>query len=101
MTETIKVCPFVGQANDPETLVSFPSEWNCCHHVRTPVTVNFSHQNNSCLSHKFIECPVFLRERANLPLPTKLRAHPNRKQSFSVISWFLRLMGRSGNTLAR
>ena len=74
MDQSLNACPFLGMADDPDTLMAFASEWNCCHYAYPPVVVQFRHQQGFCLCSKFTDCPVFLRERQDMPLPLALRA---------------------------
>ena len=67
-----KACPFLGLCDDPGTLMSFPSGWNCCHHARPVEPINLEYQRKFCLTAKHAECALLGLQKFN-PLPPGLR----------------------------
>jgi len=59
-----KLCPHLGVEDDRETALSFPSEHNCCFHVKPPARVNLVQQREYCLSIKYTSCPIYSGESA-------------------------------------
>jgi hypothetical protein len=65
-------CPHLGLAEDPQTCLTYPSEWNLCHHVKQPRAVNLAYQRKTCLASTHTECPVF-QSAGQDRLPNSLR----------------------------
>jgi len=65
------ICPYLGLSNDPGTVLEFPSERNYCHHARPIAPINLRHQRLTCLSGKYVDCPVYKRVHLQ-PLPEDL-----------------------------
>ena len=71
-----KACPFLGLCDDPGTLMSFPSGWNCCHHARPVEPVNPEYQRKFCLTAKHAECALLgLQKMDQLPPGLRLVSH--------------------------
>ena len=66
------VCPFLGLTDDPQTSLSFPSQWNACHRTKPAFLPNLDHQRVYCLSESHVTCPIF-NKRAGAPLPEEVR----------------------------
>jgi LysM repeat protein len=86
MAETLRDCPFLGMAHDPQTKTSFPSVLNCCHHAKPVDVVDLSYQNDRCMSYQYITCPVFLRNKME-PLPGKLRGSHSHVSKQNKVKW--------------
>jgi hypothetical protein len=86
MAEMIKICPYLGMADDPATNTSFPSSWNFCYKAKPAEVVEFSHQHDFCLSENYINCPVFLRSEKKA-LPAKLRVPRDHLGRGHVFNW--------------
>ena len=67
-----QICPFLGQADDSETSIAFPSAWNYCHHAYPIEAINLDHQQNVCLRPRHQFCVVFQHSK-NEALPEELR----------------------------
>lgn len=55
----LKVCPHLGQRDDPATIYQYPTGGNFCHAVQPPSAVQIEHQENYCLSDRHVTCPLF------------------------------------------
>ena len=66
------ICPYLGIAEDPQTCLAYPSEWNLCQCARPAGRVSLEHQRTTCLLPGHTACPVFL-DGAGAPLPAHLR----------------------------
>ena len=66
------VCPFLGLSDDPQTSLSFPSQWNACHRTKPAFLPNLDHQRVFCLSESHVTCPIF-NKRAGAALPDEVR----------------------------
>ena len=86
MNEIIKICPYLGMADDPATNKSFPSNWNHCYHAKPVEVVEFAHQHEYCLSEKHVKCPVFQYE-GKTSLPAQFRAPRGQFSKKRSLSW--------------
>lgn len=86
MNETIKSCPYLGMADDPATNTSFPSLRNHCHHAKPVEAVEFTHQQDYCLSENYLKCLVFPR-KGKTSLPAKLRAPQSQFGKKRSLNW--------------
>ena len=66
------ICPNLGMAEDPQTCLAYPSEWNLCQRARPAAAVRLEHQRAACLLPVHTACPVYQSEQAK-PLPAHLR----------------------------
>jgi len=91
MNEIIKICPYLGMADDPATNTSFPSLWNYCHNSKPVEVVEFNHQHNYCLSEKHNKCPVYMRVLLSAgkkkPLPSHLRFSRSHFGNTETFNW--------------
>lgn len=67
-----RICPHLGLRDDATTSSGFPSIINACHRSDPIASPRFKHQEEFCLSEKYVKCPVFVRQYA-APLPEDLR----------------------------
>lgn len=65
-------CPHLGLADDEQTALAYPSEWNLCYRCQPPRPPDQEHQSNFCLEQAHATCPVFLAP-AGGQLPNVLR----------------------------
>ncbi len=86
MSETIKICPFLGMVDDRTTSTSFPSIMNCCYHAKPVEVVEFTHQHDFCLSENCINCPVYTRKDL-LPLPNEIRMPQSQYGRVNALNW--------------
>lgn len=71
----ISTCPYLGLQADPETQVSFPSQSNFCHHLKTPGPVGLEYQRTFCQSALHARCLVFPQGRhTRLPIEAQVIA---------------------------
>lgn len=87
----IKICPFLGTANDAETCSAYPSPRNYCHRARPVAVVDPQYQVTHCLTEWHSRCPVYAR-RDNGPLPKGLGYHhkmPRRQTPMLWVGLFL------------
>ena len=66
------ICPHLGMAEDPQTCLAYPSEWNLCQRARPAAAVRLEHQRAACLLPVHTACPVYQSEQAK-SLPAHLR----------------------------
>lgn len=64
-------CPFLGYIDDPETAISYPSNYNCCFHAKPVKSIILGHQAGFCLTSGYENCPIFQKEKLQ-PLPRHL-----------------------------
>jgi LysM repeat protein len=69
-------CTSLGLSDDADTSLAYPSNWNCCYRSLPVTSPRFNHQEEFCLSGKYLECPVFLSQQI-APLPAHIRSHHN------------------------
>lgn len=81
------ICPFLGLKEDPDSVLNFPSQGNCCHHAYPLSPVAISHQSKFCLTPNYLRCPVFISEKSS-PLPPQLIEKYNDKQLSKYIILF-------------
>ncbi len=67
-------CPYLGLAHDPDTVISKPSQWNLCFHVKRAAPVALEHQSSYCLSPGYRECEVF-KKNLTASLPNGIRGN--------------------------
>jgi hypothetical protein len=65
------ICPFLGLKEDPDSVLNFPSQGNCCHHANPITPVTTIHQSKFCLTSNYLRCPVYITDK-NAPLPPEL-----------------------------
>ncbi len=65
-------CPFLGFEDDPSTALAYPASYNFCFKAKPTAPVSLSHQRNLCLTEKYHDCPVYMKE-ASSPLPKAMR----------------------------
>lgn len=58
----MKVCPYLGKIEDPDTPVLFPSRVNGCHRSVKVWKPDLDTQEKNCLSENFVNCPVYLQK---------------------------------------
>jgi len=79
--EVSRTCPFLGLADDAQTPLAFPSDWNSCHYCKPVNSIKLDHQRMYCLSPSYKECIVYTQPMGN-PLPRKIRnRQPDRTQA--------------------
>jgi hypothetical protein len=66
------VCPYIGTETDPEIRFAYPSSGNYCLKVDPIEHITFHHQEETCLTPKFRQCPVY-QEYWVGPLPDEIR----------------------------
>ena len=54
-------CPYLGIADDAETALAYPSQWNCCFRKGASTSVSLEHQRNYCLATAYAGCPIYLQ----------------------------------------
>lgn len=89
------ICPYLGLKQDPNTVLEFPSERNYCHHARPVAPVNLRHQRLTCLTDRYVNCPVYQQSNPqtlpeNLTLPSFQRARQRRTM---LVLFFLLALG--------
>lgn len=52
-------CPYVGLADDPQSLASYPSHQNYCHKLNEPRPVKIEYQQRYCLENAYQRCLVY------------------------------------------
>jgi len=78
--EVSRTCPFLGLADDAQTPLAFPSDWNSCHYCKPVNSIKLDHQRIYCLSPNYKECIVYAQPIDN-PLPREIRnRQPDRTQ---------------------
>ena len=65
MFSKFRICPFLGQRDDKDTALSYPSVLNCCSHTLPVTAIDFEHQEEFCLSAKFLKCERYLVDPGN------------------------------------
>ncbi len=74
-----RICPFLGQIDDPETSLAFPSDQNYCHCATPPGVPRPDYQMSHCLTASFSACPVYAgKEKGPLPADIQLKANGGR-----------------------
>lgn len=68
-----RACPFFGSLQDPQTMLTYPSVMNRCHHGKPIVSPIFAHQTHYCLSNQYSSCPLLINETTK-SLPSGLRS---------------------------
>ena len=53
------VCPYLGMAGDPKSVLEFPSDGNFCYRVKKAAPVRISHQEKYCLVSAHVDCPIY------------------------------------------
>ena len=67
-----EICPYLGLKNDPSTSADYPSSINVCHHTLGKTTPKLNHQRSTCLTPKYLDCPIFSEPDA-IRMPKKIR----------------------------
>lgn len=87
------ICPYLGLRRDPSTVLEFPSERNHCHHARPIAPVNLRHQRLSCLTDRYVNCPVYHQSKAqSLPEDLLLPSFNQTRQRWVILGLFLFLI---------
>lgn len=74
------VCPFIGLASDPGSLLAYPARDNLCNNCHPALTPAFDHQDNFCLTNRYEACPAY--QSGVLPLDARhIASNPIRKSS--------------------
>ena len=93
VTNTPRICPFIGIRGDATTYSQFPSRQNHCHVPVHPEPIQPDHQRAYCLTTEHLQCPVYRQEGAvNLP-PELRRENPAQPVLRKWIVWLLSLIG--------
>ena len=87
-----RICPLLGQIDDPETSLAFPSEFNYCHGA-VPLSVpSLDYQMSHCLAAAFTQCPLYANKEKG-PLPAEIRLLGNKATISLANSPLLRILG--------
>lgn len=81
-------CPFLGLVDDPNTHMSFPSDSNCCYHVKPVSAINIEQQQVFCLTGNFENCKIYNRKVLST-LPEEFRVSKNRYRKEKSTNWKL------------
>lgn len=85
-------CPHLGLADDNQTFLAYPSDWNLCYHCRPPKAATFDHQSQFCLTAAYSNCSVYTAA-AGMAMPAALRnraRHPGKgKRRMVLVSIYL------------
>ncbi len=87
-----RICPFLGQIDDPETSLAFPSDQNYCHCAVPPGVPRPDYQMSHCLTASFSACPVYAGKEKG-PLPADMRLQTNGGRGPIQIFPLLRILG--------
>jgi hypothetical protein len=88
-----RICPFLGQLDDPETSLAFPSEFNYCHCAVPPSVPALDYQISCCLTASFTQCPVYANKDKN-PLPGEMKLHGTKAGGAGLLNLpLLRILG--------
>lgn len=69
---TLKRCPYLGSADDPETAALYPSPAGHCYRARPHEAVDLEHQEQFCLTEQHRTCPVLAQTTpGRLPKPLR------------------------------
>ena len=96
--EKARICPFLGLADDAQTALAFPSDWNCCHRCKPVGSIRLDHQRTYCLGPDHIHCTAYVQAPGHtLPRDLRNRYPPriyigNRVWKFILASGFLALI---------
>jgi LysM repeat protein len=71
-------CPYLGFEDDPSTALAYPTSYNFCFKAKPTAPVSLSHQRNLCLTEKYQDCPVYMKETPG-PLPKAIRGERTSK----------------------
>jgi LysM repeat protein len=96
-------CPYLGLHDDRFTSLAYPSDWNFCYRAKPPSSVDMSHQTEFCLGSQYVQCPIYLREKAG-PLPSALRGNaylPNSSRNLWITLLLLLLIILAAGVLFR
>jgi hypothetical protein len=66
-----EICPFLAAANDPDSVLSYPSTMNRCQKLGDPVEVTPEFQAEYCLRARHWFCPVYTGGVRRPPLPIR------------------------------
>jgi hypothetical protein len=77
-------CPFLGLAQDEETVMAFPATRNHCHRLRPAESVRLDYQRTHCLTFAHRHCPVLL-EPSPKKLPRGIAYEDVRRRSIFVV----------------
>lgn len=89
-------CPYLGLLDDADTSLAFPSVWSGCHRSHPTASPNLKHQAEYCLGENHCQCPVFLNQQEDAPLPVHLRAshsHAREPRRSSIRTFVFILVG--------
>jgi hypothetical protein len=62
-------CPYLGMLEDSDTSLAFPDVANHCFRVKSPATVDLSHQDTYCLTDRHPDCHVFQKAIITAAVP--------------------------------
>jgi len=85
-------CPFLGILSDEETRYGFPSQANYCHFTNPAQKIDLGHQESTCLTSEYKQCPICHPEVKKLPDKTQsgITARPRwrRPLEFFIVAIF-------------
>lgn len=93
------LCPHLGKSEDPDTAIRYPSEFNRCYAVEKAFQPVISHQDDYCLTCKYMSCPVLLHGSSvpeSLAVIRMEKAERRKTRRFSVPVLILVLLVISG-----
>lgn len=76
----LRACPHLGTQHDPDTVVSFPSNANCCFRFKKPVYIQLSDQEDLCLSGHYEDCHIFQNRTNHAGAPTAAAVTPHSRR---------------------
>lgn len=86
-------CPHLGLADDPQTALAYPSEWNLCYHCRPARPADLEHQSRYCLAPGHSACPIFLAAGgAAMPAALRLQATRRSRRRPAIVFALLALL---------
>lgn len=92
MTEENELrCPFLGLADDEDTSISYPSEWNVCHKCHGKPSPIYAVQSELCLSSEHNNCDLY-KSNGTAWMPMEMKnsegaakpADPNQKRRLII-----------------
>jgi hypothetical protein len=90
----MKVCPFLGKVDDPETPILYPSEFNGCSQGIQLFVPVLDHQQSHCLSN-YEACPAFLDQQQvnTIPAMELPRSNGKNRSRYGLFILFLIIIG--------
>ena len=61
LNHQINACPYLGIVDDPESRFLFANNYHLCYRVDPAESINFFHQEETCLTSEHEQCPVFIK----------------------------------------